>query len=225
MNGSGAISRIQRRLGFRGANFKSADILEELNDAQDLLQRRKTLPWFLLEEEQTITSTANVPTISLPTGFIFEAQDAGWRYQVVPTDISADSLFLQKVPFDEGFRRHSVQSEQDALQDSDNDSPTMYALRKEDIYLFPTPTEAITFVGSYYKFDDAITADAENRWLANFPLLLVGHAGFNMAMALRDKEAIQIFDTMIKVWEDALSAAIADRELANRPIQMGRNNL
>lgn len=205
-----ARSRIQRGLGFR------SDLSDEINDAileaQDELEGRATLPWFLIEEDATMATVADTATIALPTDFIRETEDP-FRF----TDSDGEARVIEKREFEAAQRAYPGAT-------TESDYPFVYALRLNTFHFFPTPDAAYTITYSYYKKATQLTSDINNVWLANVPNLIVGRAGLILARDLRDPDAVGIFTRMADKWQDWLAREIANREVANFPQQLGANN-
>jgi hypothetical protein len=209
-----AVIRIRRGLSFRSTD-RNDEIIDALKEAQRELEGAKTLPWFMIEEDATLSLLADASTVSIPDGFIKEVEDEGIRY----TDDDGDVHFLTKKPFDEAKTFYARATSTEIAQ-----GPVAYSLRKSTIYFWPSPvTSAFTFTWSYFKAATLLTTNVENVWLANVPDLLIGRAGMIIAHDLRDVDAKTGFTDMYKFWRAWLDARIAEREDAGMPRAMGRN--
>src|SRR5688572_18012393 len=84
---STAVQRINDGLGFRadGHSLESKIILR-LQEAQRELEKGKTLPKFLILEDQTLTLLAGDHTIALPSNFIREDDEN--RIHYTPPDVN-----------------------------------------------------------------------------------------------------------------------------------------
>ncbi len=180
MLGSLAVSTIAARLGKRGTTFNS-EILLELQAAQEEMETGPQLPWFLLTNDTSTTTTAATRTTSVPTDFLLVDDYA--------------KLFL--IDADGGYNL-CEKNDYDVLRKSpffdDTKIPEQYALQFETFYWFPLPDIAYTFDLWYYKRDDALTTAAANKWMKNAPMVLLNKAGVQMARFFRDAQALQIFD-------------------------------
>jgi hypothetical protein len=207
---SEVITEIQNGLGFR--SDKEDEIILALRQVQVEMEGAHTLPWFLLEEDQTLSITAGNPSVSLPTGFIRIPEEE--RIYLVDSSTNHVS-YLERYDFDRAKEYFSTRT----ITESRG-----YALRKDSIYVFPTPTVDTTLYYSYYKKDDVLTVDIENQWLANVPYLFVGKAGGIVAKQLRDADAVGIFGQMEQKWFKWLMDEIAARDMSDRPMAVGESN-
>ena len=181
-----AVTRIQEGLGFR--NDKAETIKKRLEEARIALETGKTLPWFLIQEDQPLALAQGSNVIALPTGFIRPVSDEeqALRYTSIYSD------FPRIIPW------KTFRDAQNAYADRDPGAPLVAVLRNTSIYVFPAADVAYTLTWSYYKHSDALNAgDVDDHpWLTTAPDALVGEAGFRMAVDARDAEAAQVFDKM-----------------------------
>lgn len=203
-----AIQRIQRGLGFR--TDLSSEIALAMQEQQRLLELGKTLPWFLLQEDQILTLPVATRSVNLPTGFI-RMEDEGFFY----TSTEDGEIEVIRRPYAEA---------RDFYADRDAGGPEAYSLRKTSFYFFPEPDTGYSLTYSYYKQADVLTTNVENAWLAYAPEVLIGAAGVSIATDVRDATAVQTFTALYTVGMNALMAEIAAREENNMPRALGRNN-
>lgn len=204
-----AIARIQRGLGFRTDLVET--IAEAMQEQQRLLEMGKSLPWFLLEEDQTIPVAAGTRSYALPTGWLRQPEDSSIWY----TDSDGKEVKLAKTPYDEG---------RDYYYGADASQPSAYALRKASIYIFPEPDAAYTLTWDYYKRGTLLSSNIENAWLQYAPELLIGAAGISIATDLRDATAVQTFTALYATAQQNLINEMAAREENSMPRALGRNN-
>ena len=176
-----ARARIQQTLGFR--SDKETEILAALQDAQVMLERGATLPWFLLSEVASITTTSGEERVALPTDFLREWEDDPLWYFVAGTGGDADA-WTELAKDDLALLRSKYPGE---------GAPKAYALDVKYFRIFPTPDDAYTLKTMYFKADAVLTTNIENQWLEFFPYLVIGEAGQLLASGLRDKDAIATF--------------------------------
>lgn len=216
-----AIARINQGIGFRASgNALEANMLLMLQEAQRELEKGKTLPRFLLQEDQTLSLLANTHTVALPTGFIRESDETRIRF-FPPT--SSRPRFL-----DRRFYIDAVESTTRNIAGStlpiEAAPPEVYVIRKSTIDFIVNANQNYTLIWDYYKAADIITgAVTNNAWLDNAPDWLVGEAGWRLAMDLRDNDAVQKFDTMRKNGRGAIFGEEIAAETASAPLQMGAN--
>jgi len=204
---SAAVSKVQQGLSFRRTN--ETEIIDALQTAQRDLEMGKTLPWFLLSEDQTMSGTASVAYVTPPTGWITLDDDAAVKYY----DSSGNYVRrLEKGSFDQL---------EEVWKGSSITTPYAYALRKSTIHVFPTPTAAFTLKASFYVADTVLSSNVENAWLANAPDLLIAEAGLLMAADLNDEVAGKKFIALQARAASALHAQNIARQMDGRTYRMG----
>lgn len=221
-----AVQRINEGLGFRPAgNPLETSIQAKLREAQRDLERGKSLPKFLLQQDQTFTLVAGTHTVALPAGFLREDDDNLPHY--MPTATSSLPVFLERRQYEDavlGLTRIPVTPK----------GPTIY-VRRRGVLDFIIPADVnYTLTWSYYKAAVVLNSNITNEWLVDDPynvdgLLvgapewLIGEAGFRMAQSLRDDKAVQLFDGMRTQGRAACFGEDLVSETSGGPLQMGAN--
>jgi len=179
MDRDSAVALIASRLGNRGTAL-NAQIILELQAAQEELEGLPGLPWFLLFHDTSLTMVANVETLTVPSGFLLE--DDYSRMFLIGTD---------------GGYRTVTKSDYDTLRGSSfltgSGYPEKFALQGNTVHFFPTPNVAYALDWHYYKAADVLTTNIENAWLASAGGVLINFAGMRIARFLRDQQAVTIF--------------------------------
>lgn len=210
-----AIQRINRGLGFRkDGNSLESKIVLTLQEAQRDLEKGKTLPRFLLQEDVSVALASGASTAALPTGFLRESDENTLHYFKSGSD---------KPHY---LARRYLKDAREALLDSDDVAagpPSVYVVRKSTFDFIITADTDYTLYLDYYKAADSLAADVENAWLANAPEWLIGEAGLRIAKDLRDKSAVIIFSDMRTSGRAAAFGEDIAGELAAGPIEMGAN--
>jgi hypothetical protein len=238
-----AVARIQQKLGFR--TDLVSQIQQALQDAQDQLERGATLPWFLIQEDQTFVITPSVPAsatpqeYALPTTFIrdVDEQDGTLRWQkqkpgpqvfLERLDYAvAEKRFYGKtvVTYDEGVV--IIPSEDTQFSPG---TPIAYVVRANTVRIYPGPDITYNLLWSYYAHDDNITgSNMTNNWLTFAPYLLIGEAGSLIAEDTRDKEAFDAFQIILdgsprtgsRGARKDFQALMFEREIGGRTYAMG----
>lgn len=203
-----AVQRVQEGLGFR--SDLSSTIILRLQEEQRILERGRTLPKFLLREDQPLALAINTNSVTLPTDFL-RRHNSEARY------LPADSTIYEVVPwrnYDEAYAAYS---------DRDPAGPKVAVLRSSTILFFPVADAAYTIYWNYYAKADLLTTNIENDWLANAPEILIGGAGLRIARDLRNKSAVDLFSAMK---QEAATAWFADTvldEATDEPLLLGAN--
>ncbi len=208
-----AVALVNEGLSFRRSSpGRDAIVVERLQEAQRQREMGEQPPWFLRTEDVPFTATANVPTIALPVGF--------WQFDEESSlKLYTSGVFTRNLEFGAFDQLSKVWS------GSTETSPFAVALRKDTIYLFPTPTSAVTLFADVYLHDDELLADdTENLWLANAPDILIADAGLLVAADIDDEVAIKKFTAKLQRAEAKLFAETIEREMNGRIYAMGSNN-
>jgi len=217
-----AIQRINQEIGFRSSgNSLEPFIILMLQEAQRDLEKGKTLPRFLILEDQTLVLPAGSHSVALPTGFLRDVDDVGIRYFSQPGN---RPRFLKRVYYNDGIEASAFTTESDPLAPDQPKAPKFYAIRNNTIDFIATVTTSWTFTWDYYKADAILSSEIENLWLANAADWLIGEAGIRLARSLRDQTAQASFDTMRTQGRSAVFAELLARELSSGPLVLGGSN-
>lgn len=205
-----AVSQIQLILGKR--TDLTSEIITQLQFAQKEAEKRLELPIFLRSETLSLTSTPNVERMTPPTGFLREwDEDALYVQEPNTSPIKWNPLDKDSPRY---LRSESVLELTPAI-------PEAYAYDGTSFILFPTPDLAYTFRMIFYKADDPLTSNIENKWLANIPYLFIGHAGSIIASAIMHKEALALFSAMFTESAKRLDGFTPSRDGGGRRYIMG----
>lgn len=206
-----AVARIKQGLRFR--SDQDSNIAMRLEEARRHFEMGKTLPWFLLQEDATLTLTAGTNSIALPTGFIRHARFERLRY-------SPSGYPSVVVPW------KSLDDAEVAYGDSSAGGPLVAVLRSTTIRIFPTADVDYALTWSYYKNSTSLDGDNvdDNAWLIHQPDVLIGEAGWRMAKDLGNEAAAAQFDILRAKGQMSVLGEEIERELAGGPMQMGANN-
>lgn len=195
---SEAVSRINAQLGYR--SDKADEILADLQDSQQTLERGipsplskmgTFLPWFLMSERASATTTINEERLLLPTDLVGELQD----FRLFLFDASAELVEDQWQPLeksDEGFLRAKFPG---------TGAPKAFCYSGSYWRLFPTPDDEYTMKVIYGATDTQLTLapDITNKWLTTCPWVLIASAGMQMAAKLRDAGAMTFFQNRLAI--------------------------
>lgn len=211
-----AIAEIQELLKFRTG--LETPIIRRMERVKRLLEQGRTLPWFLITEDQTIPVTANNSGVNLPSNFIREYGKAppGQRGIHYRESITNKPVFLRKMSLDEA-RALYYESTTSATY------PVAYVVKLTEFELFPTPTVSFNLVMDYYEKDEGFQANNENLWLRYAPDLIIGNTAASMARTLNNKSAYDEASELAKIAWEALLKENIHREISNRRFILGRN--
>lgn len=209
MNRSAAVARIQRGLGFR--SDRSDEIVSALKEAQRLLERGTTLPYFLLQEDESLVFPSGTAGVTLPSRFLREKDGEGPHF----TTTENKRLYLEKIDQYTADVR---------FFDADAGKPIAYVLRKNTIIAYPERDTSYTTTWSYYQGAVSLDNDVENAWLEEeygAPEVLIGAAGISIAKDLRNAPAVELFTLMFNAAWRGMLGDMFEREAENLPLAMG----
>lgn len=207
-----AVTRITDGLGFR-SNLAAKAILR-LQEAQRDLESGKTLPKFLLVEDDPFTLLEGDHTVPLPPDFLRESDDEGMRYTVAG---ESKPTFVHRKPYNDALLAYETSLDTPS-------GPKIYVIRRDTIDFIITADQDYDLTWSYYQKADVLDTDIENAWLEHSPDWLIGEAGWRLAMDLRDQQGIQVFEALRKSGRAATLAEIFAAEEASGPFFMGLDN-
>lgn len=216
-----AVLRINRGLGFLPVGHgQTQDIIQCLQEAQRDLEKGKTLPRFLLLEDQSLTLLVGEHSAALPADFLrpdddntlyYVAQDSHLPHYLLPFRSYRDAVL-------------AVQSTQRPDQPAQStDAPSIYVIRGSTIDFITFADNTYNFLWNYYRKADLLTTNIENLWLQHAPEWLIGEAGLRMAMDKRDRGAVELFTSMMQKGRMATYADDRVLEDSSGPIAMGGN--
>ncbi|MBF0212375.1 MAG: hypothetical protein HQM00_02285 [Magnetococcales bacterium] len=127
--------------------------------AQKELERRPTLPFFLLTDTQDLTLAANHNELTLPTGFIREYEEGG-VYRLGDEE-------------EESWEKLGKLTHNQAIRHSGSGTPSCYAILGNTLSVYPTPTTEETIRLVHYASATALDTNVSNGWLQHAPELLI----------------------------------------------------
>lgn len=206
-----AVTRIQDGLGFTGQ--LTSKIQLRLQEAQRDLEKGKTLPKFLLQEDQTLSLLSGTHSVALPTGFLRVDDENPPHF--FPDATTNDPTFIAL--------KRNYREALEANSSAEAGSPAVAVIRNTVIDFITNADQNYTLTWNYYKADQVLASNIENLWLANAADWLVGFAGFRMARDARDKDGMTIFQAMMTEGRAAVFAEIIAKEESSGPVVMGAN--
>lgn len=209
-----AVARIQRGLGFRDDLVD--EIVASLQEARRLLETGRSLPSFLLQDEQTLAVPAGTANVDLPDGFIREWQEQPLRY--TSASDANKVVFLEKLDYKIGEARFPP--------DTDPGAPLAYSILSNSIKFWPAERDvAYTLRWAYYKHSIELSSNvADNEWLdedVGAPEALIGRAGMIIAADLEDTGSLQKFSSMYSIAWNGITTEDELNDEENRPLAMG----
>ncbi len=217
MDRDAAVTRIRGRLGQRVGTALQTQIIDELDSAQDTLEKKPRLPWFILSEDRFVNTSANEERLRVPSGFLRE-HEAGalWHY-----DATAEFPWKQLTKKPADMLRASLG---DSLEKTG--PPEFYALSGIYFRLAPVPDAAYTIYTKVYiaapKPSTFSVGTETNAWLTYAPEMLITEALVVLARHLMyEDRVVARFDQQRIMAEANFWRDIEAREHANMQYEMG----
>ena len=218
MDRDSAISLLKIRLKRASDTALDSTIITVMQHVQEMiLEENAWLPWFLLSEFLTITTTADEERIQVPedvnfTGnnFLMEYEDGAlWR---IDSSLDSGRKLLVKDSYDALYARYKTAT----------GKPVKYSLDGDYFRLFPTPDGTYTLNMRCYLKDTGLDTNIENKWLKYASDWLMAETGLIIARdVLRDKVAEGNMSTDISRAKDRLYRKDTARKMANTEATMG----
>lgn len=212
-----AVARIRQGLGFVSSALATT-IASRMDEAQVYLESGTTLPKFLLHEDQLITFTAGANSFGLPTGFLRIAGNEDNPIRYTPAGTTTPTFI--KVA-------RSMSEALEARGGNDPAGPQFVVIRKDSLYVLPTPDQDYQVTWSYYKSATTLTiGGSTNEWLSDThggAQWLIGMTG-SLIAADSGNPRKALFDDMIVRARATLFGNIVEDEMASGPIMIGADN-
>jgi hypothetical protein len=211
MTGETMLNMLMQRLGNRtDPDLRAALLVEAMQAQSNVLEAMEYIPWFLLSENTSTTTTVNERRLALPPDFLAEDEDGALIY----IDANRKENILPKDDFDycvEYFRDYSP------------GYPRAYALHGEYFHIFPVPNAAYTVQLRYFARDTVPTDGAvENKWLRNAGMLLLAETGrVGAALYIQNPELAISFTEEYKRQKELLKVRNETQLHTNRDYRKG----
>lgn len=158
------VAIIKARVFRPGDTSLDAKIVTEMRLVQEqLLENAVVLPWFLLSEFQTISTTIDEERLPLPTNFLREHEEC--------------SLWINNPDLDKFVPL--TKDDYDTLLNTYPTAalPVAYALDGKYFRLKPTPDAVYTIKQRVYVRATSLATNIENDWLLYAADLMIGEVG------------------------------------------------
>lgn len=207
-----AIARIARGLGFR-QSLDPTIVIDVLKEAQRDLESGKSLPRFLVREDQTLTLVSGTHSVALPADFIRLDDEVLPYFTPANSDIPR---FLKSVSFVDGVVSQFSQA-------TTVEAPSIFVVRADTLDFITTADVSYTLTWNYFAKAEVLDTDVENLWLKFAPDWLIAEAGKRLARDFRDAEALNSFSAMLQEARAAVFGETLAQETSGGSIQMGAN--
>jgi hypothetical protein len=218
MTGAQALNLIMARLGNRTGTTLRANILLEMQLAQDnFTEKLKFMPWFLREDYTNagFVTVDGVETVAVPASHLRIDDEWGALFYQDTTITSTD----QWMP----IRKDAYLAFKDKEFEAVDGKPQYFDILGTLIYLRPYPDAAYPLRILHYKKDTALTDDSNtNLWLTYAQNWLIGEAGFVAAsLHVKDDAAAQYFLALAQQARDGLLVETEARKHSGQSYSMG----
>jgi hypothetical protein len=217
-----AVIRINDGLGFRATGHSLTDkIILRLQEAQRDLEKGKTLPPFLILEDETFTLPLGEHAVDLPDNFI-RLDDNNLPHftnfdTFLPTYLTYERDYSKAVQRLITMQRPG-EPQQTVL------APRLFVIRSSTIDFLTTADRDYELTWNYYQAGALLTSNIENLWLSEAPEWLIGEAGYRICRDARDEDGAAIFDDMRQRARAAVFGDMLADEDSGGPLIMGVRN-
>jgi hypothetical protein len=229
MNGNDFITSLRTKLGNRSAaDLPSASILIDLEDIRKtILERAAFKPWFLQNEDTSISTVALQEYVNLPVGFLaFDEEDewSGVAYSN-PADVTIDPwtpLTVDDFNTIKAYYKAGTTST-DTTSSGIKGKPVRAAIVGTKLYMRPIPDAVYALRFRFYKTDTAIAdVGVETLWLQYASDWLMGEIGVQYAgLVIQNSDLIPFFDDLRTKGRNRIYRDTIARQEANKHRQQG----
>lgn len=224
---SEALTRLRRGLGYLEDGERDQELLDELNDTQQTLQRgipsplgdsNTFLPWFLMTEYAAANTTPGEERVLLPTDYVGEYENC--KPYIFDSTLDPEDQWKELQKDDIDFLKRNVPDDTTSTA-----SPSFYSYSGNYIRFRPAPQAVFVVKWIYGASDTILTAspDITNKWLTHCPHLLISATGISMAAKMRDASAQKTFSERFGTERNILYSDTLRRTTTNdRPVMGGQ---
>jgi len=229
MDRDAAVKRVNAGLGFRAVGHSLTDeIIARMLEAQRDLEHGKTIPKFLLQEDQDLILSAGSHSIALPDKFLRLDDNNLPHYDpaIPPPAFGLVPMYLEKMNYSDLVKRLAFGGG-GLASGWQNNMPRAFVIRKSTIDFVVTPSQDIHLKWNYYKGAMTLETNVTNSWLdeaSGAPEWLIGETGYRIALDARDKDAVDLFSAMITRARAAAFGHQLQEEESGGPFVMGAKN-
>lgn len=203
-------TRAKRRLGRRGMAI-TTEFLDEMKAAQKKLEKAGALPkWLKTTTGDITTLEGNTILTSLPpTGYIRAYDDQALVYD----DDDGDEQRAIRLD-----TRNQLISKKNAGVSGEI---YWYEVSKTVIEVAPELTRDYVFRMTYYAKDTVLSGSNSNTWCSEEGELIMGMAGIELAVWLRDDRALKYYSNLAATERRRMVNQIESDEFADVDLVMG----
>lgn len=206
-----AVARVKQMLGFK--QNLDAEIVQAMLEVQDQIEVEPELPWFLRFVDDTLVTVIDNHQLAVPASFIRDAEE---DFRVTDAEGESSSLVRDT----KGYLSIRYQD----MNGIEEGVPKKYALINRVWWFYPRPDAAYVLSNTYYKKDDTLATNIENKWLKYLPEILIARSGLMIAGALRDPKGIELFNGLNSFATAKLhQMTTADDQAGKKPVIGGED--
>lgn len=201
-----AVNLIALRLGKR--TDLNDQIIAEMQLVQEVLERGELMPFFLLSEMATTSTTAEDERLVLPGDFLQEFEEGALWYQ----DEDEQWYPLQRAALEEIKGAFDV--------DSSTGYPQYYSLMDNYFRLAPVPDAAYVIKMVYYAQDTVLATNIENNWLKYATEWFITEVGVRVAAYIQNDKMVNVFTQNVQAAKDRFWRFNESRKHSNQDYRM-----
>src|SRR5688572_23518046 len=180
---------------------------------QEKLEGGALMPWFLLTDELSLATVANLRSVAVPSDFLREWED----YPLTYYDVTAEDPYIELDKDEFNYLREQFGS-------SETGPPQAYSLDGQVYSMFPTPADIYTLTTRYFAKDEVLTDSVlENNWTEHATDVLIAELGMMLSAGRRDPAINQYFATeagrahrRLLAFDEARKQALRDARRGDR---------
>ncbi len=203
-------NRCKRRLGRRGFTI-TTEFLDEMKAAQEKLEMSPQLPKILKKTTASISTPLDAVTLTSipPADFIRIYDDFGL-------------LYVDDASNEKGAIRLDTRQQLISKKNAGISGEIFYFIVSNTVIeIAPKLTRATFFTMNYYAKDVVLNGANENLWTGNFGELMLGMAGEQIAVWLRDDRALQYFANLAATERRRMVIQVEADEWGDSDLVMG----
>jgi hypothetical protein len=204
-------TRCKRRLGRRGMTI-TTEFLDEMLSAQEKLEKSGALPkWLKTTSGDEVTLATNTILTNLPpSDFIKVYDDQALAYY-------AEDGLTEKRAIRLDTRNQLVSKKNAGI----SGEIFWYLASRTEIEIAPALGRDTTFFLSYYAKETVLTGGNDNQWCTEEGELIMGMAGVELAIWLRDDRALQYYQNLAATERRRMVNQVEADEWGDTDLTMG----
>ena len=200
-----AVSLIAARLGNR--TDLNDSIIAEMQLVQETLEHGDFLPFFLISEQATTSTTIDEERLVLPGDFLREFEEGAFWYYTNSDENTYTPL----------IRREMEEIKGAGLESG---APQYYAMTGAYLRVAPVPDAVYVVKMIYYATDTLLDTNVENNWLKWAAEWIIAETGARVATYIQNDKLVQRFMQDIQTSSDRFKRFAEGRKHSNQDYRM-----